>query len=99
MLKYICGILNSELITYFCRINKIIRVEKGKTPQIKTSDLKEIRICVSDDHYKPIIDLVNVLLITPNNNEALVELNKLIYEIYNIDESEQQLIHSYLHAS
>ena len=99
MLKYVCGVLNSELITYFCRINKIIRVEKGKTPQIKTSDLKEIRICLSDNYYQSIIDLVNKLLCTPDDIESLTKLNKLIYEIYDIDESEQQFIHSYLNAS
>ena len=99
MLKYVCGVLNSELITYFCRINKIIRVEKGKTPQIKTSDLKEIRICMSDKYYQTIIDLVNQLLSFQDDTDALLELNKTIYEIYGIDKSEQQFIHSYLNAS
>lgn len=99
MLKYVCGVLNSELITYFCRINKIIRVEKGKTPQIKTSDLKEIRICMSDKYYQTIIDLVNQLLNFPDDADALLKLNKTIYEIYGIDKSEQQFIHSYLNAS
>lgn len=98
-LKYVCGVLNSELITYFCRINKIIRVEKGKTPQIKTSDLKEIRICISDNYYQQIIDLVNNLLLTPDDIGTLTKLNKLIYVIYDIDESEQQFIHSCLNAS
>ena len=44
MLKYTCGVLNSDLVTFYCRINKIIRAEKGKTPQIKISDLKDVRI-------------------------------------------------------
>ena len=30
LLKYVCGILNSDLISFYCRINKIIRMEKGK---------------------------------------------------------------------
>ena len=99
MLKYFCGILNSELITYFCRINNIIRVEKGKTPQIKTSDLKEIRICISDSYYLDIINLVNVLLANPNNINATDELNDIIYGIYDINKSEQQFIHAYLKVS
>ena len=49
LLKYVCGILNSELITFYCRINRIIRCDKGQTPQIKTSDLKDIRICIADN--------------------------------------------------
>ncbi len=98
LLKYVCGILNSDLITYFCRINKIIRIEKGKTPQIKTSDLKDIRICISKEYYYSIIDTVNKLLISPNNVNLLSELNKQIYNIYNINKTEQLFIQSYLYA-
>lgn len=97
MLKYVCGILNSELITYFCRINKIIRVEKGKTPQIKTSDLKEIRICISDEYYYPVIDLVEKLL-ECQNSTYYNTLNNYIYSIYNITTDEQKFIKTYLYA-
>ena len=96
MLKYICGILNSELITYFCRINNIIRVEKGKTPQIKTSDLKEIRICLSKHYFKNVINLVDKLLDSPHNLSTINQLNDIIYKIYNIDEFEQKHINSYI---
>ena len=97
MLKYVCGILNSELITYFCRINKIIRVEKGKTPQIKTSDLKEIRICISDEYYYPIIDFVEKLL-ECQNSTYYNTLNNYIYSIYNITTDEQKFIKTYLYT-
>lgn len=96
MLKYVCGILNSDLITYFCRINKIIRIEKGKTPQIKTSDLKEIRICISDNYYQPIIDLVEKLLVSPENSTYKKTLNNYVYSIYNITCEEQEYIKLYL---
>lgn len=98
MLKYVCGILNSELITYFCRINKIIRIEKGKTPQIKTSDLKEIRICMSDEYYQEIIDLVEKLLECHENPTYFDALNNYVYSIYNITSNEQQFIKTYLYA-
>ena len=98
MLKYVCGVLNSELITYFCRINKIIRVEKGKTPQIKTSDLKEIRICISDEYYYQIIDLVEKLLECHENPTYYNTLNNYIYSIYNITPEEQEFIKTYLYA-
>ena len=98
MLKYVCGVLNSELITYFCRINKIIRVEKGKTPQIKTSDLKEIRICISDEYYYQIIDLVEKLLECHENPTYYNTLNNYIYSIYNITTEEQEFIKTYLYA-
>ena len=98
MLKYVCGVLNSELITYFCRLNKIIRVEKGKTPQIKTSDLKEIRICISDEYYYQIIDLVEKLLECHENPTYYNTLNNYIYSIYNITPEEQEFIKTYLYA-
>lgn len=96
MLKYTCGLLNSDLITFYCRINKIIRAEKGKTPQIKISDLKNIRINVSDDFFEQIIDLVERLLLTPENKQLYEKLNSLVYKIYNINEQEQEFIAEYL---
>lgn len=96
MLKYTCGLLNSDLITFYCRINKIIRAEKGKTPQIKISDLKNIRINVNDEFFEQIVDVVERLLLTPENKQLYKELNSLVYKIYNINEKEQEFIAAYL---
>lgn len=98
MLKYTCGLLNSDLITFYCRINKIIRAEKGKTPQIKISDLKNIRINVNDEFFDEMIDVVEQLLVAPDNRLLYNKLNSLVYEIYNIDEREQEFITEYLMA-
>lgn len=96
MLKYICGILNSDLITFYCRINKIIRAENGQTPQIKISDLKKIRVCIDDKRFFTIIELVNILLKRPMNEQALSELNNTVYEIYEITNTERKYIESYI---
>lgn len=96
LLKYVCGILNSDLITYFCRINRIIRMEKGKTPQIKTSDLKEIRICINYDYYDSVIFFVDTLQKDPTNKKVLESLNDTVYHIYNISVDEQRKINEYL---
>lgn len=98
MLKYTCGLLNSDLITFYCRINKIIRAEKGKTPQIKISDLKNIRINVNDKFFDEMIDVVEQLLVTPDNRQLYNKLNSLVYNIYNINEQEQEYITEYLMA-
>lgn len=98
MLKYTCGLLNSDLITFYCRINKIIRAEKGKTPQIKLSDLKNIRIHVDSKYFEQIIDLVERLLLTPKSKPLYEKLNSLVYKIYNINEQEQAFIAEYLMA-
>ncbi|MCI6812564.1 MAG: TaqI-like C-terminal specificity domain-containing protein [Lachnospiraceae bacterium] len=98
MLKYTCGLLNSDLITFYCRINKIIRAEKGKTPQIKISDLKEIRINVDNVYFDSIVDLVEKLLESPKDKLLYERLNSLVYEIYNINEREREFITEYLMA-
>lgn len=96
MLKYTCGLLNSDLITFYCRINKIIRVEKGKTPQIKISDLKNIRVNVNYDYYAQIIELVEKLLKNPEDKESYQKLNSLVYIVYGINETEREFINEYL---
>jgi len=96
MLKYVCGILNSNLITFYSRINKIIRAENGQTPQIKISDLKKIRICIDDKYFFTIIDLVNKLLINPIDEHCLLELNRIVYKIYGITNTEREYIESYI---
>lgn len=96
MLKYTCGLLNSDLITFYCRINKIIRAEKGKTPQIKISDLKNIRINVDNDYFEIIVKLVEQLLVNPEDQKLYQKLNSLVYEIYNISEKERNFIAEYL---
>lgn len=96
LLKYTCGILNSELTTFYCRINKIIRAEKGKTPQIKISDLKDVRIYYNDKYFKSIVDIVEELLIDPLNAELHIKLNNLVYKLYSISRQEILYIKNYL---
>lgn len=94
MLKYTCGILNSDLMTFYALTKKIIRADKGKTPQIKTSDLKEVRI-IMDERFDSVVNLVNKLLINQNKKE-LRELNDLIYNIYSLTQEEIAFIEDYL---
>ena len=96
MLKYTCGLLNSDLITFFCRINKIIRADKGRTPQIKISDLKNIRIKVDNNYYVSIIELVDKLLINPQDIGSYQRLNELVFDLYGINEKEKLFIKNYL---
>lgn len=95
LLKYVCGILNSDLITFYSRINNIIRTGVGKTPQIKISDLKNIKISINSELYEKIIELVEELLINYDNNK-IKELNSMIYSVYNINSEEINYIDKYL---
>ncbi len=99
LLKYTCGILNSNLITFYCRVNNIIRMQKGKTPQIKISDLKNVRIAINTTYFSKMIILVEHLLNTPTNDFLNEELNKLVYKIYGIKKSEIAFVEKYLQNS
>lgn len=96
LLKYTCAILNSDLITFYCRIHKIIRMEKGKTPQIKISDLKKICINFDERQKLKIIEIIDKLLANPHDKQILNKLNSTIYEIYDISDEEIGYIAEYL---
>lgn len=96
LLKYTCGILNSDLITFFCLIHKIIRIERGKTPQIKISDLKKICISYNSMYKEDMIYLVDQLLDNPTDTNFNKRLNNLVYQIYNISEIEINYIAQFL---
>lgn len=94
-LKYLCGILNSDLISYYARVNNIIRYGLGKQPQIKTSDFKKIKIAYSDKYFNDIIEIVESLLKT-RDDSLLKKLNELVYKIYSINNDEIKFINDYL---
>lgn len=94
-LKYLCGILNSDLISYYARVNNIIRYGLGKQPQIKTSDFKKIKIAYSDKYFDDIIEIVESLLKT-RDDSLLKKLNELVYKIYSINKDEIKFINDYL---
>lgn len=96
LLKYTCGVLNSDLITFYCRIHKIIRMEKGKTPQIKISDLKNICINLDEEQKPKVIEIVDYLLNNPSDKTMLKKLNTIIYEIYDISPDEIAYISEFL---
>ncbi|MGM9880022.1 MAG: TaqI-like C-terminal specificity domain-containing protein [Bacilli bacterium] len=95
LLKFTCGIINSDLMTFYALVTKIIRVEKGKTPQIKTSDLKDIRIplCINDEKF---IILIDELINDPDNKIKLEEMNNRVYEYFDISKKEIEYISKYL---
>ena len=94
-LKYLCGILNSDLISYYARVNNIIRYGLGKQPQIKTSDFKQIRIAFDEKYFLRVVELVDLLL-EKCDSSNMEELNKIVYKIYSINDDEIKCITDYL---
>ena len=99
LLKYTCGILNSNLISFYSRICHIIRTGKGKTPQIKISDLKKIRLAIDESQFNSVVLTVDSLLNNPKDKAAYEKLNQIVYDIYGISSEETEYIEKYLKIS
>ncbi len=85
-LKYICVLINSDILTYYSQQKKIIRLEKGKTPQIKLDDLKKLPLILNNDYVELLSDLFDY------ENTDAEKANMYVNEIYNINEKEYLFI-------
>jgi len=85
-LKYVCGLINSTLYTFFAQQRRIIRYNKGKQPQIKTSDLYQIPIPESTNLREEIANLVDNIYSDANHMEGYKkEIDSLLYSYYMLD--------------
>ena len=91
-MKFICGILNSNLFTFWAQNLNVIRYSKGKQPQIKVSDLYKIPVIQNDEIKKEIIYNVNCLYKTKDNKKYAEQIDRLIYKYYQINENEIKYI-------
>ena len=86
ILKYICGLMNSTLYTFFAQQRRIIRYNKGKQPQIKVSDLNQIFVPKCEILKGEISKLVDYIYEEGTCNERYkLEIDRLIYDYYNLD--------------
>ncbi|MFC1746067.1 TaqI-like C-terminal specificity domain-containing protein [Candidatus Riflebacteria bacterium] len=95
LLQYLCGFLNSKLVTFFAQKRNIIRFTKGKQPQMKISDLKSISIPMHKSLVKKISSLVSDIY----KNKKYRERNKkiidgLVYDYYRISDREVGFINN-----
>ena len=95
-LKYVCGLINSNLLTYYALKTEIIRTGIGKIPQLKISDLKQLPILIVEKKMKTIIQITENLLANINYEKNLKKLNNEIYSIYNITFEEISIIENVL---
>lgn len=89
--KYLLGILNSSTISFWLRYKGKMQ---GDHFQIDAEPLKEIPICYSKEYENELINNVEKLLISDENDINALEknINELVYKIYNIDEEEIKII-------
>jgi len=88
-LKYICGLINSTIYTFFAQKRRIIRYNKGKQPQIKTSDLYQIFIPQDAELAKDITNLVDKIYSDSIHiDKHKKEIDTLLYTYYNLSQGE-----------
>jgi ADP-heptose:LPS heptosyltransferase len=88
-LKYLCGLLNSNIYTFFAQKRRIIRYNKGKQPQIKTSDLYQIYIPQDRKLMQRIVELVDKIYKEKINIEKYKnEIDIALYEYYSLTQDE-----------
>lgn len=91
-LKFLCGLFNSELITFFAQQRKIIRFSKGKQPQIKVSDLYTIPIPSDVKLQNEISNLVKLIYSDGISGNYVEEINNLVYQYFDVNKEEVQII-------
>ena len=92
-LKYLCGLINSSIYTFFAQQRRIIRYNAGKQPQIKTSDLYQIFIPSEHEIQKNIVMFVDKIYEKPEFCDTLKgEIDQILFNYYQLDSNQIKLI-------
>ena len=97
-LKFILGVLNSTLITYYMREKKWIKIAPGKNPQIRVEHVKKIPICLNEHSKDHIVNIVDQIIITrlkaPSSDTLFLEseINRLVYQLYGLTDDEINIV-------
>jgi len=94
-LKITCSQLNSTLLTFYALAKRIIRTCKGKQPQIKIADLKNIPLNFDFELSKKLLCLYEDYIET-NDNNILEEINNLLYSYYELNSEEIAFINRFV---
>jgi hypothetical protein len=89
VLKFLCGWLNSDLMTFYAQQQNIIRFAQGKQPQIKISDLGTIPFPRDFDFQEKIVSIVEKISIDCADKKTLQhEIDQLVYQYYALTEAQ-----------
>lgn len=84
-LYFLCGWLNSDLITYYSQQMNIIRYSQGKQPQIKIGDLGTIFIPNDEALKAEISNLCNAIYENPSSKSKLSKkINDAVFNYYGL---------------
>lgn len=97
VLKYLCGLLNSKLINFYCKAFEIIRTGIAKQPQINISDLYKIPFPLNSILQKKISLLVDQIYKDKSKKELCMEkIDELIFSYFKINNNDINFINDYL---
>jgi tRNA1(Val) A37 N6-methylase TrmN6 len=92
-LYFLCGWLNTDLVTYYAQQMNIIRFSQGKQPQIKISDLGTIYIPMDKSLQNQFTELAKNLYERPSRKSELKSrMNDLINEYYGLKRDEIETV-------
>jgi tRNA1(Val) A37 N6-methylase TrmN6 len=88
-LFFLCGWLNSDLVTYYAQKRSIIRFSEGKQPQIKIADLGTVYIPTSKALQSQISELCKQIYASGGQKqETQSAIDDLIYSYYELTSTE-----------
>lgn len=96
-LKVCCAQLNSTISTFYALTRRIIRVSRGKQPQIKVSDLKKIRLTFDESITRELLEITNNIL--SNNVERSVgisQIDEILFNYYDLSEDDINFIYKHI---
>lgn len=92
-LYFLCGWLNTDLVTYYAQQMNIIRFSQGKQPQIKISDLGTIYIPTDKSLQKEFTELAKNIYDNPSRKSELkTKMNDLINDYYELTRDEIETV-------
>lgn len=92
-LKVTCAQLNSTILTFYALCKRIIRVSKGKQPQIKVGDLKQIRLTFDEIIVNQLLKITDEIISnTIEISIGIERINDVLFDYYDINENERQFM-------
>ena len=95
-LKFLCGYLNSSVVTFYSQKKEIIRYRKGKQPQIKISDLYLIPVPTDIYLIKKISCLVSAIYKNEYKEIYSKKIDKIINDFFGFSENEVKKIDKFI---
>ena len=96
-LKYMCGLLNSKLFSFYCIEKEILRKGSKATPHVGVRGLNTVPVFSNPTTKRDVINLVDKILVSKNHDikNINLEINKLIYKIYNLNKEQINIVNKY----